>query len=686
MLVRHPALAATAAATFLAAAVGTAGAQTSSAGTMCFNRSSLAASACASMSCLTDPSWATATTMRFGAGTSDVVRVRGMRTSGGEALTLHVAVTADHYFASAPRVFYLGFTGVDATGDAGTQRPVAAVRMKFTPSNATTAAVEVVPALCINPESTCGDHWKAFAGLSGLSGAPTSAPEEYLENDTVANAIADWMDDTHIRYQVAASGAMTWEVLLTIPIGSTFGARIPADGQLWFATQLTLPSGTGTELVSVFYPREGSALDYETSETGVGDNKIVRNPSPSGGSTIYWYDYQSPATACARDVSLAWTDFGIWYGTGNQMSDALGTEIKGTQVGTTANHLTVRLQNGAAGTTIKKDEASASFALADWGSQTPAAWTPLGSGLNPAVIDPGNKGLVEQVWNVGLAELCKYSVIPAPGPGDPTADPCAGIPDARTRFRHQCVKVELANATAATAFTFAPTTMQRNMDFVQASEFTRAAMIDVRGLTAVAGDREVLLLLRPRNMSDPQAAAGSAAHVEKFRAGSYTWDKVFELLPALEVFVFHDTGRTVKFGKATTHRLFADQSSFGYFVEHEGALDRWVLRLDGAARITDHLYHVTIDAKQRRQVQNRIVAVENRGDPEPAADDPKWQPPAVVIKPGDPPCVPRPSGCCKPGKKCPPRTSLEMLGESVPFGFAAVFAGWRRRRRDRQKP
>jgi hypothetical protein len=110
----------------------------------------------------------------------------------------------------------------------------------------------------------------------------------------------------------------------------------------------------------------------------------------------------------------------------------------------------------------------ARFRLANWGSAPEQAWRDLM--VTPAgTVAASSDGLLTENWQ-------PQSTANVQLPGGGTQNEVAFY----TAHKHQCMLVEL-EAVSGTVY-FSKSSVARNMDFVTASKFTRAAEISVRGL------------------------------------------------------------------------------------------------------------------------------------------------------------------------------------------------------------
>ena len=110
-----------------------------------------------------------------------------------------------------------------------------------------------------------------------------------------------------------------------------------------------------------------------------------------------------------------------------------------------------------------------------------------------------------------------------------------------------------------------------------------------------------------------------------------TIEDLIKFVPTYRVHVYHDTGRrrNVKNG---SRRILTPQSSFGYFLDHQGALEGWDARLQGAIRIAETFYLLRVDNNGTKKV-NTVVQAREAGDAR-LPEDPIVKEPPPIQPPG----------------------------------------------------
>ncbi|HVV53513.1 MAG TPA: hypothetical protein VHO06_27905, partial [Polyangia bacterium] len=258
---------------------------------------------------------------------------------------------------------------------------------------------------------------------------------------------------------------------------------------------------------------------------------------------------------------------------------------------------------------------TARFRIANWGS----------AGLNsPAWLDTctssGGAGSIASGSPFDLS--CTWSGFDS-CPYKPAGDACGA--EAGTKDPHQCVLVDLGLPSGSVDhFFFSPQSVFQNMNFDVNSKLVRHAAVDIRGLGAAPGGgatRDVYLYVHTRNMparipaeppppppatndngrgkpiviaparqrfpflelpaEGPIGTKESARIQAAVQAGKLTFAQVEQLMPTYVVYVWTDSGKTVKSAGGPKKMLQA-QPSFGLFLAHDGTLDGWKHELAAA--------------------------------------------------------------------------------------------------------
>jgi hypothetical protein len=99
------------------------------------------------------------------------------------------------------------------------------------------------------------------------------------------------------------------------------------------------------------------------------------------------------------------------------------------------------------------------------------------------------------------------------------------------------------------------------------------------------------------------------------KAGRLAEDEIEQFMPTYRVHVYYDTGETVDLD-GVTYPVLRSQSSFGYYVEHEGDPFKWLHSLHGAEPISPefpHFYKLAVPDSGVAKVTTRIAALDPKG-------------------------------------------------------------------------
>jgi hypothetical protein len=451
-------------------------------------------------------------------------------------------------------------------------------------------------------------------------------------NPFAGAALPDWLDPatTHMRvFRKTANNS--WAVLMEVPVSADpeIGLNLPPAFSMWFEVQVTHAL---SNMVPYRFP---AALTFDqvlVSTDATGFKQMQRTVAPTDA-------------VCMKGISLAVSDIGIVPDVASCANVAVSTSgtIKLTQApGNPAlpgiNVLCARPRNDTSDP-VAAGDLDATFRTANWGTQPEwnsvpdplnTLWqtintTPVTGALIPA--SPA-KGALSFTWNLTVNDgtvndACRFDPQP-PGIG------CGALP-ANSRKRHQCTLVELGGAPGKTLTTGA---VYRNMDFVNASTFTREAEVSVVGLAARPApepQRDVYLYVQTNNMpaevpdggipegEDPQdprgrrrtglAAKDGGQEIPPLEQGEYA--NIRDREPTYQIHAFHETGRTSTV-RGKTYTLLEPQTSFGYFVEHQGPLAGWSHELQGAQLVAPDYYLIAVPENGTGQVTTVIEAIEPR--------------------------------------------------------------------------
>jgi hypothetical protein len=131
-----------------------------------------------------------------------------------------------------------------------------------------------------------------------------------------------------------------------------------------------------------------------------------------------------------------------------------------------------------------------------------------------------------------------------------------------------------------------------------------------------------------------------------------------EIVPTLEIYSFYKPVSASGNGPS----VFMPMTSFSIFLSHQGALNGITWELDGATRVGENIYRLTVPVERARRIRVRSQAIE---------------PGELVLRPGEPgwPCG---GGCACGGNRC---GVVAGLNNTVPTLLAGFFFARKRRRK-----
>ena len=89
-----------------------------------------------------------------------------------------------------------------------------------------------------------------------------------------------------------------------------------------------------------------------------------------------------------------------------------------------------------------------------------------------------------------------------------------------------------------------------------------------------------------------------------------TEEELDQLFPTIRIHAYHDTGFKQIVDDGTERPVLRAQSSFGLYVYHEGSLEGWETSLQGATKIADNLYLISVPDKGETKIKVVVQAVE----------------------------------------------------------------------------
>jgi len=443
-----------------------------------------------------------------------------------------------------------------------------------------------------------------------------------------------------------------WTFQMVVPIsagGITAGVNLNTTTkafQMFYAFLVKMPVG----FPEYRWP-SGLPNVRSTTSTPIG---IVEYPSP----TLEWGKLSwGTSLNCAGDVALD----PLQIGTGDPPDWHIKFDFPPAS-NSVVNQITAKPTN-LSGSNITAGRIQADFFLSNYGSQIadPSFWRKISPAASPTstAISPGSLGLIQFPWTVPDADRCKYIE-------DPTICQPPGISD-------QCILVQLSEVTPPgpspppppPPLVFRNQSAYMNMLFSQASTLRHRAQISVVGLTPLADSRttrDVYLYVETVNMparisSDASSKsavvatrdtlivarrdtalrleggvvrlargdslrvplkhtllAPGASAAERFAAvrraaetGKITVPEVDAAVPTYRIHAYHATSDSL--GKDP---ILEPQTSFGYWVSHDGEIVGWKHRIKGErlVKLAPNYYKIEVPNNGTTTITTIIEALE----------------------------------------------------------------------------
>ena len=460
-----------------------------------------------------------------------------------------------------------------------------------------------------------------------------------------------WLKETTRGWTRQNADNFRWAFQMVVPRTLASGLQLPNPFRMWYSILVA----QGTTVTPHPWP----------------EGLPVPAALPAVGGSSWGTVTLGTSSTCPGDVELD----PLQIGTDNANDyEILFTKIAmGTNTFTNTLHVRPRnLTSGMNAQVFSTGDIDAQFFLANWGSQPEVTtlWqkiSPTPDPSNARSIDPGQtahgdmpgnpRNDISFPWSVPDIDRCRF--------GDP--DPsCAGV----TAIVHHCMLVQLGSPTST--LVFRNQSAYRNMNFQPLSTLRERAEISVKGLTPLTdgrADRDVYLYVETRNLpaKAPPTPGGTevvvvpgkdtmmvimadttlhlewgpvrvkrgdtlhvptkdtlllpaADNVERMttvsaaaHAARLTSEDVDQLLPTYRVHAYHTTGDTVVIG-GVKHPLLEPQTSFGYYVGHDGELLGWRHELEGATlvQLAPNWYRIAVPNNGVAVVTTTIEALEPR--------------------------------------------------------------------------
>lgn len=529
-----------------------------------------------------DPRWRGAVAQGFpfepGAGVTEHVSFRGLYQTTGANKTLYLSwlIEVDTQLSNVGDRLYVGFQGPGGDNDS--------MVIDITPYNSAAADID-------NQSVGSVGAIQVYQHTAANTWAPVAQPA--------------WMASSiHVRLE---TGTNRWAVQMQVPIqaGNVLngtGPNLPDPFRMWYYAQVA-PLAVDIAHFAEWLAPVGTTHPSSNFQ----DIQDAIFPEPSTWDTFHLSTGSGDPVCTAEGIALLYNDIGTHNNPPSQ--------INFNNTGTAQNQLFARPRNYTSAA-ISANTLHARFRIANWGSVAdPAApWDNIpgaGDVTNPAAIPTLNAGLDPPVLN---PESIQFN-------WSPTSADLGGKPN------HQCMLVELSGP----GLSFRNNSVYRNMDFVPASIFRREAEISIRGLAPIGpSHRDVYLYVQTLNMpakiEKPREPVPTPVPVPVDRANVVgrgddnrpppppDFEEQQADLPTYRVHVFHSTGQTVSIGGRTREVLEA-QSSFGYYLQHNGELAGWKHALHAPPEahlqeLSPNFYKVIVPNDGSITVTTAIEAVE----------------------------------------------------------------------------
>jgi hypothetical protein len=470
---------------------------------------------------------------------------------------------------------------------------------------------------------------KTFA----VSSAYTFAPGAGFTLDSAAPADTHWSVVNTRNWLIGPNDPSTreWAIAMRVPLAQSNEAN---------GVPFTLGDPFSLFFCVNNYNTFASSIDSNLFQSAYPQTALVDLSSPLGPQLpdeSLWATFQAGGTAtCQQGISLDPADILVAH-----PSSADDDQVHLIATNTAAqnqllNTFKVSFMNATGATT---GAVGATFRLANWGTQgnidNPDTWHQVAAGTTSGTPDD-TKGTILAPWD--LADLTAHQQDYPPFPS-------------AIRLPHLCMLVELE----ADNTLFSNDSAYQNMNFDTASLLEADAEVGVRGIGPDpfgSSHRTVYLFVQAHNMpvvADPadqrlrdlgsmlwrsrgdlSAVAGSGSgsgngNGNGSGSGSGSgngldlglvespFDVLNQFVPTYRVRAFHETGKFVTF-KGKRLRLLESQTSFGVYLDHQGALTGWDHQIAGADLVAPNLWRVRVPNNGAARVKVRILAKENATD------------------------------------------------------------------------
>ncbi len=542
-----------------------------------------------------DPRWVGAFTHSLGDGAGVELLFRGLVASAGPSLLLSWLIKVDPQVQSD--VLFVGF---------GTATTALVVKLELLTATSTSAGTE----------GTAYNADTLF--FSGGTWTDSGAAPVWVANGTRA-----WIN-------VGTPNPTPFAFHMKVPIGQFLEASnqvkidLNTTFKMWYSAYVNTPLEPGADVEYVWPGKTGVGLDNPPAPS-TWDDARVSNIAGDPACT------QTGITIDVLDIGTKNID-----GTARAAANEIRFDQNGLDA-TQANHSNQFFAHPTFpfADVARRGEVRARFRMANWGSQigslTSASWTTIPGGDDVPCDTNQLGGESHFIWPT------------QPDMTNPTSVAILNNFRNGTTTHDQCILVELSSVHVGGEI-FLHNSIRRNMWLAPASTFARVAEISIVGLQPISPvPRDVYLYLETINMPEqvpqeqpPPAGVpqiGATFDGPAFSVGRRnTIEDLIKFMPTYRVHVYHDTGRRRNVKGRGSRRILVPQSSFGYFLDHQGALDGWDARLQGAIRIAETFYLLRVENNGTAKV-NTVVQAREGGEAR-LPQDPIVKVPPPIEPPG----------------------------------------------------
>ena len=545
-----------------------------------------------------DPRWNQATRHEWSSGTSTEGILRALYQdetgiSGSHVLYLSFQVLLDPNISVGTDGVFLGL-------QSGANPPHV---FEFDAYHDPTDPVQT-PAVTVWHPIDATDHYDTGWTLGGTQPTWTLTARSFLK---VTGTNATW--SINVRVPMIAAGDLTND---GIQLGTTFKIFVAmmkdtTPGAAPYMWPRTAPAPYND---TVAYPPFGkqkfpAVSAWDTAQLGTGGAGISINAGDIGTTNV-------PSNQ-------------INYSTAHDTLNTLYADITNTS-----------------GASIPAGTLRARFRIANWGSQP---WSDYLTGATDWEIVPPANPEITNPHDIANNDATANRRIPNPWTIS-IADANAWIAAGKTS--HQCLLVELSSKPPA-QYDFVQDSAFNNMWFVQvASAIQKNVQISlpkvkagIRGMIPILRNTNVYVFVSTSNMPAatpretplPPRTLGTILPFEKPLLGEQliaampqlaeapphlaispkqpiTIDYLKKTLTTIQYFVYRDTGRTVRIG-GKVRPLLAQQTSFGYFVQHAKPIYGWDNVLGGDfAKVGPNMYKLAMPAGGTKVISTKILGYE----------------------------------------------------------------------------